>query len=71
MAHAGVTILTFTGRTGDLLAPELLDMLGALFLANDTDLDLLIGGLAPERVWLRALQGGNGGCTLVPAWSKA
>ena len=46
VVHAGVTILTFTGQTGDLLAPALLDLLGELlFLAKDTDLDLLVGCL--------------------------
>ena len=56
VAHAGVIMLTFTGRTGDLLAPAFLDLLGTLSLANDTDLDLLICGLVPEGVWLRAQQ---------------
>ena len=55
VAHAGVIMLMFTGQTGDLLAPALPDLLGPLSLANDTDLDLLTGGLAPEGVWLRAL----------------
>ena len=56
VAHAGVIILTFTGRTGDLLAPAFLDLLGTLSLANETDLDLLIGGLVLEGVWLHALR---------------
>ena len=55
VAHAGVIILTFTGQTGDLLAPAFLYLLGTLSLANETDLDLLIGGLALEGVWLHAL----------------
>ena len=56
VVHAGVIMLTFTGRTGDLLAPVFLDLLGTLSLANETDLDLLIGGLVLEGVWLRALR---------------
>ena len=53
VVHAGVIILMFTGQTGDLLA--LLDLLDVLFLANDTDLDLLGDGLEPDGVWLHAL----------------
>ena len=55
VVHAGVIMLTFTGGTGDLLAPAFLDLWGPLSLANETDLDLLIGGLALEGVWLHAL----------------
>ena len=54
----GVIILTLTGQTGDLLT--LLDLLGkSLFLAKDTDLDLLDDGLVAVGVWLRALRGGD------------
>ena len=48
--HTGVIILTLTGRTGDLLALTLLDLLGKLFLAKDTDLDLLDDGLVAVGV---------------------
>ena len=45
ITHAGVIILTLTGQTGDLLVLTLLDLLGKLSLAKDTDLDLLDDGL--------------------------
>ena len=57
VVHAGVTMLTFTGLTGDLLVSALreVDGIGELmFLANETDLDLLfrVGGVG---VLVRAL----------------
>ena len=54
-----VTMLMFTGQTGDLLGPALPDVLGIgdlMFRANETDLDLLFG-LAGVGVLLRALRG--------------
>ena len=57
-AFAGITIFTLTGRTGDLLVRALLDLFGELvFLANETDLDLLFC-LEGVGVLLRALRGG-------------
>ena len=50
ITHAGVIILTLTGRTGDLLALTLLNLLGKLSLAKDTDLDLLDDGLVAVGV---------------------
>ena len=51
VTQPGVIILTLTGRTGDLLALTLLDLLGKLsFLAKDTDLDLLDDGLVAVGV---------------------
>ena len=61
VAHAGVTILTFTGRTGDLLVRVVLDLVGIgdlRFLANETDLDLLVR-LGDVGVLVRALRGGD------------
>ena len=61
VAHAGVTIFTFTGRIGDLLAHVVLDLLGfgeLRFLANETDLDLLVR-LGDVGVLVRALRGGD------------
>ena len=58
VVHAGITMLTFTGQTGDLFAPALFDLFGELvFLANETDLDLLFC-LEGVGVLLRALRGG-------------
>ena len=50
VVYAGVTMLMFTGCTGDLPVCALLDMFGVgelAFLANETDLDLLfcLGGV--------------------------
>ena len=48
-----------TGLIGELLALTLLGLLGTLFLAKDTDLDLCDGGLVADLVWLWALRGGE------------
>ena len=60
VVHAGVTMFTFTGRTGDLLIGAFREVPGIgdlMFLANETDLDLvcLLGGVG---VLVRALRGG-------------
>ena len=51
----GVIILTLTGLINELLALTLLGLLGILFLAKDTDLDLRDDGLVADVVWLWAL----------------
>ena len=50
VVQAGVIMLTFTGLTGDLLVSALREVVGVgelVFLANETDLDLLfcLGGV--------------------------
>ena len=61
VVYAGVTMLTFTGLTGDLLVAALREVVGIgelMFLANETDLDLLVR-LGDVGVLVRALRGGD------------
>ena len=60
VVYAGVTMFTFTGRTGDLVIVALREVPGIgdlMSLANETDLDLVCR-LGRGGVLVRALRGG-------------